>query len=303
MAAVSLRRGSTTIMRSRGLAACASSVRRMRRKKDRMRDRRIGAGDQQAVGKADVLIRAWRRVGSERLLVARHRRRHAEARAGVDVVRADQRFCQLAEDVVVLGQQLVGNVEGNAVRPALPSNSSAMGAGRRAGPPCATASPWQRRARSRRAPLGCAGGRCGPRLVRCSKHRVAAGSGGRGKIGAARRWHVACFQTVIQFRRQEAPTSEQEETRHGRQRRQQGHHPQGDQGKGRVPPRRHRAAHQGGVFLRLLCRPLRADPVGDDRRPIRWLPRTASRRAPVPTICTRKCATRSAYSTFSASTG
>jgi hypothetical protein len=113
MAAVSVRRGSTTMMRRSGLAARASS---MRRKTIGCATSRVGAGDQQAVGEGDVLVAAGRRVGAERLLVAGHRRGHAQARVGVDVVGADQALGQLVEDVVVLGQQLPGNVEGDAVR-------------------------------------------------------------------------------------------------------------------------------------------------------------------------------------------
>jgi hypothetical protein len=82
-----------------------------------MRNGRIGAGNQQAVGEGDVLVAAGWGIGPERLLVAGDRRGHAQARVGVDVVGADQTLGQLVEHIVVFGQQLPGNVEGNAVRP------------------------------------------------------------------------------------------------------------------------------------------------------------------------------------------
>jgi hypothetical protein len=63
----------------------------------------------------DVLVACGRRVGAERLLVARHRARHAQARIGVDVVGSDESFRELVEDVVVLGQELAGDVERDAV--------------------------------------------------------------------------------------------------------------------------------------------------------------------------------------------
>jgi hypothetical protein len=46
---------------------------------------------------------------------SRHGRAHAQARIGVDVVGADQALGQFVEDVVILGQQLAADVEGDAV--------------------------------------------------------------------------------------------------------------------------------------------------------------------------------------------
>ncbi len=76
----------------------------------------VRAGDQDQVGGIDVLIGAGWSVRAERLLVACHRRGHAQARVGVDVVRPDQALGELVEDVVILGQQLPGDVEGHGVR-------------------------------------------------------------------------------------------------------------------------------------------------------------------------------------------
>ena len=86
---------------------------------DRVGERRVGAGDEDQVGVVDVLVAARRRVGAERELVAGHRRGHAEARVGIDVVGADQPLRQLVEDVVVLGEELAGDVERDAVGPVL----------------------------------------------------------------------------------------------------------------------------------------------------------------------------------------
>ncbi len=81
----------------------------------RMGPGHVGAGDQQAVGVGDVLVGTGRRVGAQRSLVAGHGGTHAQARVGVDVVGADQALGQLVENVVVLGQQLAADVEGDAV--------------------------------------------------------------------------------------------------------------------------------------------------------------------------------------------
>ena len=96
----------------RGYVARAASMRRYR----------IGCAHavfepamKSSVGVVDVLVACRRRVAAERLLVARHRARHAQPRIGVDVVGADEPLGELVEDVVVLGQQLAGHVERDAV--------------------------------------------------------------------------------------------------------------------------------------------------------------------------------------------
>ena len=83
---------------------------------DGMRHRRVGAGDEDDLGLKDVRVAARRRVGAERLFVAGDGRRHAQPRIGIDVVGADQPLGQLVEDIVVLGHQLAGNVEGHRIR-------------------------------------------------------------------------------------------------------------------------------------------------------------------------------------------
>ena len=83
---------------------------------DRMRHRRVGAGNEDDLGLPDVLVAAWRRIGTQRLLVAGDGGGHAEPRIGIDVVGADQPLGQLVEDIVVLRHQLAGDVEGDRVR-------------------------------------------------------------------------------------------------------------------------------------------------------------------------------------------
>ena len=82
---------------------------------DRVRVRRVGAGDENRPGMVDVVVAARRRIGAQRRLVARHRGRHAQARIGVDVVGADQPLGELVEDVIRLGGELAGNIEGDGV--------------------------------------------------------------------------------------------------------------------------------------------------------------------------------------------
>ena len=48
--------------------------------------------------------------------VAGDRRRHAQPRIGVDIGRADKALHQLVGDVIILGEQLAGEIEGDRVR-------------------------------------------------------------------------------------------------------------------------------------------------------------------------------------------
>ena len=84
---------------------------------DRMAGRRVRPQQQEAVGQADVGVRRRRAVEAERAAVAGDRRGHAQARVGVDVVRAEKALGELVDRVVVLGQQLAGDVEGDGVGP------------------------------------------------------------------------------------------------------------------------------------------------------------------------------------------
>ena len=66
-------------------------------------------------GLVDVGVGRRRPVRAERARVARDRAGHAQARVGVDVVGAEEALGQLVDRVVVLGQQLAGDVERDLV--------------------------------------------------------------------------------------------------------------------------------------------------------------------------------------------
>ncbi len=85
-------------------------------KQDRVRKRRIGPGNEHALGVLQIVVARRRCVCAQGLFVARHGAAHAQARVGVDVVGADQALGQLVEDIVVLGQQLARHVETHRVR-------------------------------------------------------------------------------------------------------------------------------------------------------------------------------------------
>ena len=67
----------------------------------------------------DVIKTGRRGVRAKGQLVARHGRGHAKPGIRVDVVGADQALGQLVEDVVVLGEELAGDVERHRVRAVL----------------------------------------------------------------------------------------------------------------------------------------------------------------------------------------
>ena len=76
-----------------------------------MAPRRVGADQHQKIGLIEILIAAGHGVSAEGAAVARDRRRHAQPRIGVDVAAADKALHQLVGDVVILGQQLPGEIE------------------------------------------------------------------------------------------------------------------------------------------------------------------------------------------------
>ena len=66
----------------------------------------IRAGNEEASGMVNVFIAGRWCVGTECHLVASHRRAHAQARVGVDVVGSNQAFGQFVKDVIIFRQEL-----------------------------------------------------------------------------------------------------------------------------------------------------------------------------------------------------
>ena len=77
----------------------------------RMAPCRVGADQHQQIGLVEILIAAGHGVGAEGAAVAGDRRGHAQPRIGVDIGAADEPLHQLVGDVIVLGQQLPGEIE------------------------------------------------------------------------------------------------------------------------------------------------------------------------------------------------
>ncbi len=76
----------------------------------------VRADEDDEVGRLEVVVGAGHGVGAEGAAMAGHRGGHAQPRIGVDVGRADEALHQLVGDVIVLGQQLAGEIEGDRVR-------------------------------------------------------------------------------------------------------------------------------------------------------------------------------------------
>ena len=81
----------------------------------RMAPGEIGADQHDEVGLLEILVAARHGVRAEGAPVAGDRRGHAQAGVGVDIGRADEALHQLVGDVIVLDQQLAGDIEGDAV--------------------------------------------------------------------------------------------------------------------------------------------------------------------------------------------
>jgi hypothetical protein len=62
---------------------------------------RVGADQHQEIGLVEILIAAGHGVGAEGAALAGDRRRHAQARIGIDIRAADESLHQLVGDVIV----------------------------------------------------------------------------------------------------------------------------------------------------------------------------------------------------------
>ncbi len=85
----------------------------------RMAPRGIAADQHDEIGLLDVLVNAGDDILAERADMPGDRRRHAQPRIGVDIGGADKALHQLVGDVIILGQELAGDVERDRVRPVL----------------------------------------------------------------------------------------------------------------------------------------------------------------------------------------
>ena len=97
---------------------------RLLRRREALVQHRVAPGEVRAdqhdeIGQFEILVVAGHRVGAECAAVAGDRGCHAEARVGVDVGRTDETLHQLVGDVIVLGQQLARDIEGDRIRTVL----------------------------------------------------------------------------------------------------------------------------------------------------------------------------------------
>src|SRR5271154_6527019 len=77
---------------------------------------RVAPHQDDQISQIQILIASRHSVRAEGALVPRYGRSHAKPGVGIYISRAEEAFHQLIDDVVVLGQQLPGNVASDAVR-------------------------------------------------------------------------------------------------------------------------------------------------------------------------------------------
>ena len=75
----------------------------------------VRADEHDQVGLIEVAVDAGHGIGPEGAAMAGNGRCHAQSRIGVDIGRPQETLHQLVGDVVVLGQQLAGEIERNCV--------------------------------------------------------------------------------------------------------------------------------------------------------------------------------------------
>ena len=91
--------------------------------KNRVAFRHVRADDQKPIRAVQVLIGAGRTIRAQGEFVTAGRTRHAQARIGVDVVRAQKSLGQLAREVLRFHGELAGNIERDRVRPMFGNDS------------------------------------------------------------------------------------------------------------------------------------------------------------------------------------
>ena len=83
----------------------------------RMAPGHVAADLNDEIGFFQILVAARHDILAEGAHMAGDRGRHAEPRIGVDIARADEALHQLVGDVIVFGQELAGDIEGDRIRP------------------------------------------------------------------------------------------------------------------------------------------------------------------------------------------
>ncbi|MEY9435348.1 hypothetical protein ABIF14_002439 [Bradyrhizobium elkanii] len=70
----------------------------------------------------EILVAARHGVAAERALVPGDAGGHTQPRIGVDIGGADETLGELVDDVIVLGQELAGDIERDRIGPVLPDD-------------------------------------------------------------------------------------------------------------------------------------------------------------------------------------
>ncbi len=110
---VAVRRGSitTTLVPRASRAAARALI------QHRMAPGHVAADEHDEIGGLDVIVAARDDVLAKGADMTGDRRGHAQPRIGVDIRAADEALHQLVGDVIILGQELAGNVERDRVGP------------------------------------------------------------------------------------------------------------------------------------------------------------------------------------------
>ena len=95
--------------------------------KHRVAPGRVAADQNDEIGGLDIVVATRNDIFAERPDVPRHRRGHTESGIGVDITAADKTLHQLVGDVIILGQELSGDVERGRVRTVLGDSPAETG--------------------------------------------------------------------------------------------------------------------------------------------------------------------------------
>jgi hypothetical protein len=82
----------------------------------------VGTNEEKAIGNVDICVASRRAVRAEGRLITRRRGCHAQTRICIEVICPEKALRQFVADVIFLGRELAGAVEGHCMPPVFTDN-------------------------------------------------------------------------------------------------------------------------------------------------------------------------------------
>src|SRR5205085_3687162 len=85
-------------------------------KDNRMTRRRVGADEEESVGKLDVFVAGWRAIAPQRQAHPAGRAAHAQTAVAIHVIRAKATLGEFVEEILRLSRELPGKIKRDRLR-------------------------------------------------------------------------------------------------------------------------------------------------------------------------------------------